>query len=316
MGGEFLYLFCYQTKYFYILTLPKIASSWLNELTHTYPEIMDINSKNDFWASRLIFNQINLSISKNDEISSYNFNHFEDDWYKLINGNNEISRNFVFLLRNPVNKFISGTMQDVLYESKENSELDPRDIDSDEFLKYFVHYPNQKYLKKLKSLHDIFSVNNIHWWTLDGVWWDNSFLVDIIDYWIKKKLSLFFKEGFNLGVHKSGHKISNIYLYHKILFNSNIDKSKIKILDIDKENIYDYLVDEYNLKNIISDISYKEERNKTGRIFKSLIIKNIKEYSEIIETLLQEDILMYIDIFKKIYDIDLTYEDVFFKQLE
>ena len=42
-----------------------------------------------------------------------------------------------------------------------------------------------------------------------------------------------------------------------------------------------------------------------------LEIKNIREYTDIIEIVLKEDILMYIDVYKKIYGIDLTYDDVF-----
>lgn len=317
MDNEFLPCFCYQTKYFYIITLPKVASSWLFDLTHNYPEIMDIDSKDEFWASLLNFNQINLNISKDSEHSSYKFEELKDDWYKLINGSSEISRNFIFLLRNPVNKFVSGTMQDVLYENKDNPNIDPLDINSDEFLKYFIDYPYSNHIEKIKLLNSKYSVSerNLHWWTQDGEWWDDTDLFEIINYWVEKKLYNFFKMGFNVREYKSDHKASNIYLYHKILFNSKIDKNKIKILDIDKENIYDYLIGNYNLQDVISDLSYKEERNKTGKRFKTLIINKMKDYSSNIQIVLREDILMYIDIYKKIYNIELNYEDVF-KQLK
>jgi hypothetical protein len=310
---HFLPCFCYQTKDFYIITLPKVASSWLFDLTHTYPEIMDIDSKDEFWASLLIFNQINLSISQGDETSSYNFNDLQDDWYKLIHGNNQITRNFIFLMRNPVTKFVSGTMQDILYQNKENPGTDPLNMISAEFLQHFVDYPHPIHFEKIKLLNDKYSDSerNTHWWTLDGKWWNDTDLIDVINYWIRKKLHEFFKKGFNVRDYKSDHNASNIYLYHKILFNSNIDITKVKILDIERENIYDYLIGKYNLGDANSDVSYKEERNKTGRIFKNLIIKNIREYTDIIEIVLKEDILMYIDVYKKIYDIDLTYDDVF-----
>lgn len=315
MENEFLECFCYQTKQFYIITLPKIASSWVSDITSTYPEILDIDLNKEFYGSILGFNQINLDITPSNEVSSYNFDTVQHDWYKLINGNNEISRNFLFLLRNPVNKFISGTMQDVLYENKEDPETDPLNINSDEFLKYFVDYPNKNYLEKVKEYDKIFRTTSPHWWTIDGDYWNYRPLIDVIDYWIKQKLSNFFSLGFNVREYKSDHKLSNIYLYHKILFNSNIDKNKIKILDIEKENIYDYLINQYNLSEIISDTSYKEPRNGTGKVFKKLIIKNIKDYLNTIQIVLKEDIFMYIDIYKKIYNTDLTYQDVF-KQLK
>lgn len=311
METEFLDCFCYQTKQFYIITLPKIASSWVSDLTSTYPEILDINLNKEFYGSVLRINQINLDVKKYDEVSSYNFDNVQQDWYKLINGNSDISRNFLFLLRNPVNKFISGTMQDVLYENKEVPEADPLNINSDEFLKYFVDYPNKNYVEKVKEYDKIFRRDSPHWWTIDGDYWNYSALIDVIDYWIKQKLSNFFSSGFNFREYKSEHKLSNIYLYHKILFNSNIDKNKIKILDIEKENIYDYLINQYNLSDTISNTSYKDPRNATGKVFKKLIIENIKNYSSIIEIVLREDILMYIDIYKKLYNIDLTHQDVF-----
>jgi hypothetical protein len=311
METEFLDCFCYQTKQFYIITLPKIASSWVSDLISFYPEILDINFNKEFYGSVLRINQINLDVKKYDEVSSYNFDNVQQDWHKLINGNSDISRNFLFLLRNPVNKFISGTTQDVLYENKEVPEADPLNINSDEFLKYFVDYPNKNYLEKVKEYDKIFRRYSPHWWTIDGDYWNYPALIDVIDYWIKQKLSDFFSSGFKFREYKSEHKLSNIYLYHKILFNSNIDKNKIKILDIEKENIYDYLINQYNLSDIISNTSYKEPRNATGKVFKKLIIENIKNYSSIIEIVLREDILMYIDIYKKLYNIDLTHQDVF-----
>jgi len=315
MENEFLECFCYQTKQFYIITLPKIASSWVSDITRTYPEILDVDLKEEIYASVLGFNQINLHITPSNEVSTYNFDTIHQDWYKLINGNSETSRNFLFLLRNPVNKFISGTMQDVLYENKENPEIDPLNINSDEFLKYFVDYPNKNYLEKVKEYDKIFRTNSPHWWTIDGDYWNYQPLIDVIDYWIKQKLSKFFSLGFNIREYKSDHKLSNIYLYHKILFNSNIDRNKIKILDIEQENIYDYLINQYNLSEVIQDTSYREPRNETGKAFKKLIIKNIKDYSNTIQIVLKEDIFMYIDIYKKIYNTDLTYQDVF-KQLK
>lgn len=315
METEFLECFCYQTKQFYIITLPKIASSWVSDIFRTYPEILDVHLKEEIYGSVVRFNQINLHITPSDEVSTYNFDTIHHDWYNLINGNSETSRNFLFLLRNPINKFISGTMQDVLYENKENPKIDPLNINSNEFLKYFVDYPNKNYLEKVKEYDKIFRTDSPHWWIIDGDYWNYQPLIDVIDYWIKQKLSKFFSLGFNVREYKSDHKLSNIYLYHKILFNSNIDRNKIKILDIEQENIYDYLINQYNLSEVIPDTSYREPRNDTGKVFKKLIIKNIKDYSDTIQIVLKEDIFMYIDIYKKIYNIDLTYQDVF-KQLK
>jgi hypothetical protein len=317
MDNEILPCFCYQTKHFYIITLPKVASSWLFDITHTYPEIMDIDSKNEFWASTLNFNQINLSISRDGELSSYNFEQLQDDWYKLINGNNQLTRKFIFLMRNPVNKFVSGTMQDILYQNKENPDSDPLDMNSSEFLQHFTDYPYPEQLEKIKLLNSKYSNSekNTHWWTQEGEWWSDTDLIEVIYYWIRKKLYTFFKKGFNVRDYKSDHNASNIYLYHKILFNSNIDKNKIKILDIERENIYDYLISETNLGDHVSDITYKEERNKTGKTFKKMIIRNMKEYIDLIEIVLKENVLMYIDIYIKLYGIDLSYNDAF-KQLK
>jgi hypothetical protein len=102
--------------------------------------------------------------------------------------------------------------------------------------------------------------------------------------------------------------VSRYHKVNKTIIDRETGESKlIKVYP----NIYDYLIGKYNLGDANSDISYKEERNKTGRIFKNLIIKNIREYTDIIEIVLKEDILMYIDVYKKIYGIDLTYDDVF-----
>lgn len=314
MQGEFLSCFCYQTKYFYILTLPKVASSWLFDLSHTYPEIMDINSKDDFNASTLTINQKNLNILHLDEVTSYKIDDIEKDWSKLISGNNDLSRNFIFLLRNPVNKFVSGLMQDVLYGAPDDNNIDPLDVTKHKFLDYFVDYSNKEYLEKFISLNNQYQIGNPHWWTADGEYWDNDFVEDVVNYWIDKKLDKFFRDGLNVMHYKEGHKESNIYLYHKLLFNSKINRNNIKILDIDTENLYDYIITHYDIQSIISDVSYKEERNKTGKKFKQLLIKNTKKYSDIIAVITSDSILMYIDIYKTLYNVDLSYEDVF-KQL-
>jgi len=315
--SECLTCFLYQTKYFYIATLPKVASSWLFDLTHTYPEIMDIESTNEFWAANIHFNQIDLTILKDDENSSYKFDEVKRDWDTLIHGNTDISRNFIFLLRNPVNKFISGLMQDVLYQDKSDPQKNPLDLKSELFLKIFTNYPNKSNLEKLKLLNDEMISKGFtgDWWIHDGDWWNDVSFSEIINYWIEQKFNKFFSAGFNVRDYKSDHKASNIYLYHKILFNSQIDKNKIKILDIDTENIYDYLIKEYKLENIISDVTYKDGRNVSSKVFKKLLIKNSKNYSEFIQVVLREDIFMYIDIYKKIYGVELDYNHVI-QQLE
>jgi hypothetical protein len=68
-------------------------------------------------------------------------------------------------------------------------------------------------------------------------------------------------------------------LYYKILFNSNVDLNKIKILDIDAENIYDFLIKKYKMD---VSIEHNEKYNPTAIVFKDIVKSSMKKYENLL----------------------------------
>lgn len=298
-NSQYIRCLCHSTKHFYVITLPKIASSWLNDFLMNNSNLIDDSNYSLKYDSSILIDKISLDITEDEQFSSnfYNFNLFKDDWYNLFNKNGE-TKDYIFLIRNPIKKFISGIIQDIL--------LDDIDTKSNTFLNYFVNYKNKDNLDKFLELDDKLRQTELHWWTVDDTYFED-FVVDVVNHWVEVKVDNFFTNELKIIQFKSDHKISNIFLIHKLLFNSSINEEKIKILDIDEESIYDYITETYNIQ---LDLYYKNKINKFSNNLKNIMIKKVSKYIDIIETLHREDVLMYMDIYKKIYNKPITYQDV------
>lgn len=304
MEGYTLTLLLQETNQFYVVTQPKVASSWISDFMITHKEMNPLPIRDDYYLPSTCFNQITLDIHKKDK--NVYTQYLESDWKSILSGGDS-SKDFVFFLRNPFNRFVSVIIKDVL--------LVDEDTSSSKFLDLFEDYPNKEYLTRFLQIDSKSKNNNHYSWTLPNEFWDES-VGNVVGYWVKKTLSKFFKGVFNLeSVTKIDnlnnlylHRTSNLYFYHKILFNSNINSKNIKFLDIDRENIYDYFSNTYNLQ---IEKRYNTKINDVSPQFKSIVLDYLKRYHSIIESILKEDVLMYIDIYEKIYSKKLSYNEVY-----
>jgi len=295
---QYLQTHFHQTKHFYVCTISKVASSWLYDFLSSHSDLMDTKPNGDFYSSTLEFSQTSLDVRGTDENISYDFQIVSTDWYNLLNGG-EVSRDFIFFVRNPVNRFVSILIKDILFDNVNTN--------SEEFLEQFKEYSNKDELERFLNLNLELSADNYYWLLENGESWKNELIKKIVGYWIGKKVSSFFKTETGAN-YISELKISNIYLIHKLLLNSSADKSKLKIVDIEKENLKEYFDTNYGL-NISK--RFNDKINIVPTPFKELVILYLKKYSHLVEGLLRENILMYIDIHEKLYGQRLSYEQIF-----
>jgi hypothetical protein len=117
----------------------------------------------------------------------------------------------------------------------------------------------------------------------------------------------------NITEYRKGHTSLNLFFYYKMLFNSNIKKNRLKILDIDSENICEYLIKRYELK---INGSFTEKLNSSTHQFKKILKECILDYQKILEMILYIDVLIYCDIHCYLYSSNITPDklwEIYFK---
>lgn len=296
--AELLNSILHQTKKFYVLTLPKIASSWIHDILLTYPQLMD-KETSDFYSSNVWINQSTFELKTVKEGSSYHSLTLKEDWKNLIEGK-ETSRDFIFFLRNPVNRFISILIKDVLFDNI--------DTHSQEFIENLSDYPNKEELNKFLKLNIELGTDNLYWLLDGGEHWKHEYVGNIVNYWVDKKLDSFFNLEHDSRDYLYDFKTNNYFLYYKLLFNSSVNKDRVKMLDIGAENPYYYFVEKYDLK---IDKKYEKRINKLPLVYKNHLTNYIKRHINIIELILRQDVLLYIDIYEKLYSKKLSYDSVY-----
>jgi hypothetical protein len=293
-------IFCYKSKKFYILTLPKIASSWLYEVFLNNHNLRDIpkNKLKNKDDNSVGINQITLNTAFNPNEVSYDIIEFSKDWANLIDGS-VIDSDVIFLMRDPIDKFITGIMQDFIFKEFK--------MNSPHILKILNTYPNKKELEQFF----VFDKENTpqlndEWWHNPGMYWP-EYTYNVMYYIVSSILENWISDVDNIQDYRQSHSSLNLFLYYKILFNSNIKKDTIKIVDIDTENIYDYLVKNYNMP-IHNDFNTK--LNPTADVFKKIVKTSIKKYENILRVILMMDVLMYCDIHNYIYSSNITPDEL------
>lgn len=294
-------IFCYKSKKFYVLTLPKIASSWMHELFTQNTSLRDVPTDktdlNDF--NRLMINQLNLKVNHeyDGDFVAHDTTEFSKDWESLLNGN-KIEKDFIFLMRNPIDKFIVGVMQDFLFKDFF--------VDSPIISDLLTKYENKEELKEFYDFHnkEFSETGNAEWWHSPPIKFSTE-VYNVLSYLIKCILEKWMSDVKNIPDYRTGHKNTALFLYYKILFNSNIDKNKIKIIDIDKENIFNYLNEKYDLK---LNVEFKQKFNLNHPLIKIMAKNCMIEYRDIINEILATDILLYCDLYNHLYSENLTPE--------
>jgi len=299
-------IFCYKAKNFYILTIPKVASSWVYQLFLNNEGLRDIpkneihkNDNNTIGINQLNFN---TDIYKSDE-TSYDTIKFEEDWNLFLQNKSEVD--FIFLMRDPISKFITGLMQDVILHNFK--------MDSPHIIEILKRYPYIDAFNEFNQFNKSkIADGNEEWWNILDLKWNDS-IYNVMYFIVKNIVDKWMGDVDNIVHYRNGHKNVNLFLYYKLIFNSKINKNKIKILDIDTENIYDYLVDKYNLDLVHTESKFKF--NETASIFKKIIKKSMLKHEELISSMFYLDLLVYCDIHNYLYSEQITPETVWFDSL-
>lgn len=299
-------VFCYKSKNFYILTLPKIASSWVYELFFNNPKFRDVpvDKLKNIDNNNVNINQLNL-LSQYDVINvSHDVIEFSKDWETMVTGNSS-NKDFIFLMRDPIDKFITGIMQDVVFQDFK--------MDAPPILEILKTYPNKTELDDFLKFHKKKTVmeNTDEWWHIPTVVWP-KYVYDVMFYIVNNILTKWFSDITNISEYRKGHSSLNLFLCYKILFNSNVDVSKIKILDINTEDIYDFLIETYKID---VNINYKEKSNPSAIIFKDIVKSSMKKYEDLLISVLSIDILLYCDLHNHLYSTDLTPEILWYEKI-
>jgi hypothetical protein len=296
-------IFCYNSKKFFILTLPKIASSWIHELFLKYKDIGD-RPFDDTLSNNFNMCSLTLKIGELDNNVSDDVREFANEWENLINGKSS-HKDFIFLMRDPIDKFVTGAMQDDIFNNFK--------INSSDILESLNMHSNKDELNVFWEFHKNQTQYNedIEWWHDIDLRWPievynvMSTLIDnIVTNWI---LNID-----NLKYFKTGHKSTHLFTYYKILFISKIDKNKLTILDIDSENLGSFLKSKYNIPLNDDDIF---KINPTTIVIKHMIKKSMVKHIDIINSVLSNDILLYCDLKNHLYSKKVTPDSLWYDRL-
>lgn len=298
-------IFCYKSKDFYILTLPKIASSWVYEFFLNNPKFRDIPvdklKNND--NNNLSINQLNLFAEYDTSNISHDVIEFCKDWENMVTGNSS-DKDFVFLMRDPIDKFITGIMQDVIFKDFK--------MNSSHILEILKTYPDKNELNDFLKFNKENTIEETdEWWHTPDLEWP-KYAYNVMFYIVDTILNEWMNNIDNIISHRTGHSSLNLFLYYKLLFNSDVDLNKIKILDIDTENIYDFLTKKYKMD---VNTEYKQKFNPTQVVFKNIVKSSMKKHQNLLISTLSIDTLLYCDLHNHLYSTNLTPEILWYEKL-
>ena len=228
----------FESKKFYLQTTAKTASSWCN---------------NKFGDPNNISFKINTlkGYSGATEKDDSEQTKYVKDWNSLMNGKS-CKKDFVFLIRNPLEKVATGFIQDVLLS--EINESSPKSL---LFQKYLLDLGYSQYEvtsfcnhynplfhtqrdrgKNFQTFPDVanFGPDNIYlpiFYTM---------IESLVDHWCINIPRV-------INEVNQGHKMSNLLLVLKLLTfpPPNVDISKIHIMDINRQNIGESLNMKYGM---------------------------------------------------------------------
>ena len=279
----------HDTKKFYINTTAKTASSWC-AARFDNPE-------------PTLFHVSNMTIDETfNETPSESFTLMKKDWNSLVKGKS-CKKDFIFLIRNPLEKLVTGFIQDVLLK-----EIHAHSLSSPIFIQFirglgyteyeteaFCNYYNPQFYNH-KDREDYNNFPDVNVFGKDDVFLPMYYDIveTIIDHWAND-LPRFINE-FN-----SNHKESNLIFILKLLaFPPNkLDVSKIRVIDINRQNLGDTLKSIYGIK---VDSSKVHARTST---FKHLIYLAFTKHIPLINAFLSTELTLYSEIINKLYPCEI-----------
>jgi|14_taG_2_1085336.scaffolds.fasta_scaffold00139_40 hypothetical protein len=283
----------YESKKFYLQTTAKTASSWCNNKFGEPDNVsFEINTLKGYSNDKDLFNKDDSQQSK-----------YIKDWNSLINGKS-CKKDFVFLIRNPLEKVVTGFVQDVLLrevnESSPNSllfqkyllDLGYSQYEVTSFCNYYdptFHEQKERGQINRKNFHTFPDVANFGpgdiflpiFYTM---------IESLVDHWCNNIPRV-------INEVNHGHKMSNLIFVLKLLTfpPPNVDISKIHVMDINRQNIGESLNSKYGIKIKPNKMHAREP------MFKHMVFTAFKKHLELLSAFLSTELTIYSEIINKLY---------------
>jgi len=282
----------YELKNTWVLTHPKIASSYMDFYQRSHPdEIMQMSVH--FQEEFLGINTIQKTTG-----TLRNPVKFRNDWTSLLQGK-EIDKQIIFLTRNPIQKFITGLVQDfVLTDLDKHIVKTPwfRDLMIKEkhepvLVDSFIRRACGVYFPDLSSLslyHKDIYESSIKF-TLDKILNDSGF---------KKTFDVF----------TNGHMFQSQLELYDFIMNppTEFNISAIKILDINKEDLQLTLESfgETTPPQITNERKFNSHPHKRSPIIQETVRHILSKHGDMINQLLLPNLYGWINLLKITYPTD------------
>jgi len=283
----------FNSNNYWILTKEKIASSWLkDQFDYDWIEV-DINNFS------LEVQHIPVDHRPNYDISQERFldlqQRFSIDWNSLIQGTNT-KNNFIFFIRNPINKFVTGWVQDSIIRKVNDGYIDEEQKrlyqyfhtdEVDSFIEFVKKTIEQEKILGPRYFPDVEEIP--------------LKFKDIFEEFCFPKNKDFFKndvESF-LNLTTTGHPAENLFLIWKLCFKDefSFSKDKIHIIDIDLQDIHSTLSKQFGLSLKDRNVFH----NKRGEYLKNRAYSYLSENYYTVNSILQIEILFWYEIVSKLY---------------
>ena len=270
----------------WILTKEKIASSWLVEQVEGWCEVYIHNHTHEIKLVNFESAHTNFSEEKYYEC----LNKFAHSWNLFIQGN-KADDNFIILIRNPIQKFVSGWVQDNIMTKVTKEFIERENI---RLLEYFDDYLVDRFIEFL----------NKQVTTTGSTFPDVSSLPfkfkDIYEEFCFPRNQIFFKRNVKtvLDCTLYGHPSQDLFIVWNLLFKKqSLNKDSLHIIDIDLEDLSSALENKFNIK-------LKEGntfRNKRSEYLINKAYAYLSEHYTTINQLLSLQIFLWFEIVSRIY---------------
>lgn len=263
-------------KKFHIVTVAKVMSTTLNTLAddNNLP-CYDVNVSKDTLEIKTFTHHVGSK--RRDGIT----NHFKEDWKNQLEGKSS-KRDFIFLMRNPIDRFVTGFFEDNMVNLLNS--FNHGDKSSTAWCRSFLE------LKKYKPEDiDLFllamNVDGISPWKhIEN--FKSSLIYDMYKDLVESLINSHFGN-IHTNAFYSHHTRPYLLTYCKFLYNKQIDESKVKFLDIGKTDVIEYINETY-ASNLLNT-----KGNKRDNIMKDIITNGFKKHIITIINLLYVDIEVY-----------------------
>ena len=261
---------------FHLVTVAKVMSTSLNKIAedNNLP-CYDTNISKDSLEIKTF--TYHVGSKRKDGIT----NHFKDDWKSQLEGKSS-KRDFIFLMRNPIDRFITGFFEDNMVNLLNS--FNHGDKSSTAWCRSLLE------LKKYKSEDiDLFlmamNVDGISPWKhIEN--FKSSLIYEMYNDLVESLINSHFGN-IHTNAFYSHHTRPYLFTYYNFLKNKKIDESKVKFLDIGKTDVVEYINETYGMSLI------NQKGNKRDNIMREIITKSFKKHIIAIINLLYIQIEVY-----------------------